>query len=90
MVDMRSTETTNTTKGETMKSQAAQAAQQIRTAIRKTGTDAKGRVRVANTDYTTTLEVNLRGMSQADHDTVSGAINQLDVDSLQFYDLCID
>lgn len=49
---------------------AATAARQVRQAIKRLGHNPKGRVRVLHTDYTTEIEVDLRGLTQEERDSV--------------------
>ena len=56
---------------------ASQAAQLVRNAIRKTGVNPKGMVSVRNTDYTTEIEVNLRGLTEDQEYEVSAVINSI-------------
>jgi hypothetical protein len=60
-----------------MTSDAAKDARRIRQAIRRTGTRPAGRVRIVKTDYTTTLEVDLRGMVGVDRDDVDAWLANL-------------
>jgi len=56
---------------------ANQVAQKIRNEIKKTGTNPKGMVSVRNTDYSTMIEFNLRGLYGEDLERVEDFINDL-------------
>jgi len=57
---------------------AAQAAQKVRNAIRKTGTDPKGLVRVINTGYTTEVDVDMKWLDEDAEYKVFQVINEID------------
>lgn len=68
-------------------SRAAQTAANIRKEIRKLGINPKGMVRVCNTDYTTDIEINLRGLTCEDCYEIESYINELQDSDLYGFDI---
>lgn len=56
---------------------AAQAAAKVRNAIKKSGNNPRGCVRVVNSDYTTEVEVDLRGIYGEPREMIDDVINNL-------------
>jgi hypothetical protein len=56
---------------------ASQAAAKIRTAIKKTGINPNGMVRVVSNDYITEIEIDLRGVYGEEREDIDDEINKL-------------
>ena len=57
---------------------ASKAAAKVRQAIKRQGNNPTGMVSIKHTDYTTEVEVNLRGVYGAPRENIEEAINEID------------
>jgi hypothetical protein len=66
---------------------ASQAAAKVRQAIKRTGNDPRGMVSVRNTDYTTEVIVQLRGVYGEQRNEIEEVIDSIDAEGRFSWDV---